>query len=97
MLVKNPCKVLRGVDIHPISNNHKKFNTDNQYVTTSKILGKKSALTIEEKFKSLSEEDFANLCVVARIMRNYKYSGKDIADKPTFKVDNLTISNLASG
>lgn len=56
--------------------------------------GQKSALSIEEKFKSLSEEDFANLyCVVARIMRNYKYSGRDIADKPTFKVDNLTISN----
>lgn len=56
--------------------------------------GQKSARTIEEKFKSLSEEDYANLwCVVSRIMRNYKYSGKDIADKPTFKVDNLTISN----
>lgn len=56
--------------------------------------GQKSARTIEEKFKSLSEEDFANLyCVVARIMRNYKYSGMDIADKPTFKVDNLLISN----
>lgn len=56
--------------------------------------GQKSARTIEEKFKSLSEEDFANLwCVVARILRNYKYSGKVLADKPTFVVDNLTISN----
>lgn len=56
--------------------------------------GQKSALSIEEKFKSLSEEDFANLwCVVARILRNYKYSGKELADKPTFVVDNLIISN----
>lgn len=56
--------------------------------------GQNSALTIEEKFKSLSEEDYANLwCVVSRIMRNYKYSGMDIAGKPTFKVVDLVISN----
>lgn len=56
--------------------------------------GQNSARTIEEKFKSLSEEDYANLwCVVSRIMRNYKLAGWMINSIPSYKVENLSISD----
>mgnify|MGYP003301525180 CR=1 FL=1 len=56
--------------------------------------GQNSARTIEEKFKSLTEEDYANLwCVVSRIMRNYKQSYWMSGGIPSYKVENLSISD----